>query len=85
MDMAVETFRTRHVARRELMAEKVRLLTDLRSLEVEIIGSHAARNADRTCPDRDAEYRDATSQARTMLTHMHILAYFRVRPANINN
>lgn len=33
------------------MAEKVRLLTDLRSLKVEIIGSQVARNADRTCPD----------------------------------
>lgn len=44
MDMAVETFRTRHVARRELMAKKVRLLTDLRSFEVEIIGLHGGKS-----------------------------------------
>lgn len=54
MDMAVETFRTRHVTKTELMAEKVRLLTDLRSLDVEMTGSYAARNADRSCPYRDA-------------------------------
>lgn len=77
MDMTVETFRARHVARSKLMVEKVRLLTDLRSLDVGIIGSHAARDADRTYPG-SPNIPVTASQARTMLTHMHILAYFGV-------
>lgn len=88
MDMTVETFRARHVARSKLMVEKVRLLTDLRSLDVGIIGSHAARDADRTYPG-SPNIPVTTSQART--TYAYAYAYtslFWSKPdinTNINN